>query len=146
MIDLRVRITVDLVRREVQPVQRQGFVYVRRGIRLFVEVLDLDNKTIGALRSASVDTDRLFSIDDSTTTEIDDCLSVQTLPDGRLRVGVHIAAPQTGDRVVVEISADRFMRPSSVSLTLTHASTSATVCALGSNCGPSPTIASEAYS
>jgi exoribonuclease-2 len=34
-----------------------------------------------------------FSIDDSTTTEIDDCLSVQTRPDGRLRVGVHIAAP-----------------------------------------------------
>jgi hypothetical protein len=66
MIDLRVRITVDLVRREVQPVQRQGFVYVRRGIRLFVEFLDLDNKTIGALRTASVDTDRLFSIDDST--------------------------------------------------------------------------------
>jgi len=34
-----------------------------------------------------------FSIDDSTTTEIDDCLSVQALPDGRLRVGIHIAAP-----------------------------------------------------
>ena len=34
-----------------------------------------------------------FSIDDSTTTEIDDCLSVQPLDDGRLRVGVHIAAP-----------------------------------------------------
>jgi exoribonuclease-2 len=34
-----------------------------------------------------------FSIDDSTTTEIDDCLSVQRGPDGRLRVGVHIAAP-----------------------------------------------------
>lgn len=34
-----------------------------------------------------------FSIDDSSTTEIDDALSVQTLPDGRLRVGVHIAAP-----------------------------------------------------
>jgi exoribonuclease-2 len=34
-----------------------------------------------------------FSIDDSTTTEIDDCLSVQQQPDGRLRVGVHIAAP-----------------------------------------------------
>ena len=66
MIDLRVRITVDLVRREVQPVQRQGFVYVRRGIRLLVEFLDLDNKTIAALRTASVDTDRLFSIDDST--------------------------------------------------------------------------------
>ncbi len=36
---------------------------------------------------------RAFSIDDSTTTEIDDCLSVQCLPDGRLRIGVHIAAP-----------------------------------------------------
>lgn len=34
-----------------------------------------------------------FSIDDSTTTEIDDALSVQALPDGRLRIGVHIAAP-----------------------------------------------------
>jgi len=34
-----------------------------------------------------------FSIDDSVTTEIDDALSVRTLPDGRLRVGVHIAAP-----------------------------------------------------
>ncbi len=66
MISLRVRITVDLVRREVQPVQRQGFVYVRRGIRVLVEFLDLDNKPIAALRAASVDTDRLFSIDDST--------------------------------------------------------------------------------
>jgi exoribonuclease-2 len=37
-----------------------------------------------------------FSIDDSTTTEIDDALSVQVLPDGRLRVGVHIAAPALG--------------------------------------------------
>jgi exoribonuclease II len=34
-----------------------------------------------------------FSIDDSTTTEIDDCLSVTRLPEGGLRVGVHIAAP-----------------------------------------------------
>ena len=34
-----------------------------------------------------------FSIDDSTTTEIDDALSVQALPDGRLRIGIHIAAP-----------------------------------------------------
>lgn len=34
-----------------------------------------------------------FSVDDSTTTEIDDCLSVQPLADGRWRVGVHIAAP-----------------------------------------------------
>ncbi|UCE31415.1 MAG: RNB domain-containing ribonuclease [Burkholderiales bacterium] len=34
-----------------------------------------------------------FSIDDSTTTEIDDCLSVSPRPDGGWRVGVHIAVP-----------------------------------------------------
>ncbi len=34
-----------------------------------------------------------FSIDDEETTEIDDAFSVQTLADGRIRVGVHIAAP-----------------------------------------------------
>ena len=34
-----------------------------------------------------------FSIDDSTTTEIDDCLSVTALPQGGWRVGIHIAAP-----------------------------------------------------
>lgn len=37
-----------------------------------------------------------FSIDDVTTTEIDDALSVTTLPDGKLRIGVHIAAPALG--------------------------------------------------
>jgi exoribonuclease II len=34
-----------------------------------------------------------FSIDDAETTEIDDAFSVEKLGDGRLRVGVHIAAP-----------------------------------------------------
>lgn len=34
-----------------------------------------------------------FSIDDSSTTEIDDALSVTWLADGQIRVGVHIAAP-----------------------------------------------------
>ena len=34
-----------------------------------------------------------FSIDDSKTTEIDDAASVTDLPDGRKRIGVHIAAP-----------------------------------------------------
>jgi exoribonuclease-2 len=34
-----------------------------------------------------------FSIDDHETTEIDDAFSVERLPDGRLRIGVHIAAP-----------------------------------------------------
>ena len=37
-----------------------------------------------------------FSIDDSTTTEIDDAFSIQSLPDGVRRVGIHIAAPSLG--------------------------------------------------
>ena len=37
-----------------------------------------------------------FSIDDSTTTEIDDAFSLQALPDGNTRVGIHIAAPALG--------------------------------------------------
>jgi exoribonuclease-2 len=37
-----------------------------------------------------------FSIDDSTTTEIDDALSVTVLPNGNTQVGIHIAAPALG--------------------------------------------------
>jgi len=37
-----------------------------------------------------------FSIDDSTTTEIDDAFSMQLLADGSMRVGIHIAAPALG--------------------------------------------------
>ncbi|MFZ6752261.1 ribonuclease catalytic domain-containing protein [Undibacterium sp. Dicai25W] len=37
-----------------------------------------------------------FSIDDVTTTEIDDAFSVVELGDGKLRVGIHIAAPALG--------------------------------------------------
>lgn len=37
-----------------------------------------------------------FSIDDVTTTEIDDAFSVTHLPDGNIRVGIHIAAPALG--------------------------------------------------
>lgn len=35
----------------------------------------------------------IYSIDDITTTEIDDALSVSETADGRIRVGIHIAAP-----------------------------------------------------
>ena len=35
----------------------------------------------------------IYSVDDVTTTEIDDALSVTSLPDGRIRVGIHVAAP-----------------------------------------------------
>jgi exoribonuclease-2 len=37
-----------------------------------------------------------FSLDDLGTTEIDDAFSLTPLPDGRLRVGIHIAAPGLG--------------------------------------------------
>jgi len=37
-----------------------------------------------------------FSLDDATTTEIDDAFSVTRRPDGAVRVGVHIAAPALG--------------------------------------------------
>lgn len=37
-----------------------------------------------------------FSIDDASTTEIDDAFSVQFRPDGSARVGIHIAAPALG--------------------------------------------------
>ena len=36
---------------------------------------------------------RAFSIDDATTTEIDDAFSVRTLANGNLEIGIHIAAP-----------------------------------------------------
>lgn len=37
-----------------------------------------------------------FSIDDVTTTEIDDAISVTRLDDGKVRIGIHIAAPGLG--------------------------------------------------
>ncbi len=39
---------------------------------------------------------KAFSIDDVTTTEIDDAFSVVRQPDGKVRVGIHIAAPGLG--------------------------------------------------
>jgi len=40
--------------------------------------------------------DTAFSIDDATTTEIDDAFSVRQLDNGNWRIGVHIAAPSLG--------------------------------------------------
>jgi exoribonuclease-2 len=39
---------------------------------------------------------RAFSLDDVATTEIDDALSVTQIEPGRLRIGIHIAAPALG--------------------------------------------------
>jgi exoribonuclease-2 len=36
---------------------------------------------------------RAFSVDDATTTEIDDAFSVRALPGGNVAIGIHIAAP-----------------------------------------------------
>jgi len=47
----------------------------------------------GGLPTAAVEA---FSIDDVTTTEIDDAFSVVHQPDGKVRVGIHIAAPGLG--------------------------------------------------
>ncbi len=44
----------------------------------------------------SVASVRAFSIDDASTTEIDDAFSVTELANGNLRIGIHIAAPGLG--------------------------------------------------
>lgn len=49
-----------------------------------------------------------YSVDDITTTEIDDALSVEALPDGNIRVGVHVAAP--GLSVTKDSELDRLAR------------------------------------
>jgi exoribonuclease-2 len=55
-----------------------------------------------------------FSIDDSTTTEIDDAFSMQALPDGNTRVGIHIAAPALGITAGSELDAVALRRLSTV--------------------------------
>jgi exoribonuclease-2 len=49
--------------------------------------------TLPALSELPVAEVRAFSIDDATTTEIDDAFSVRLLPNGHWEVGIHIAAP-----------------------------------------------------
>ena len=46
-----------------------------------------------ALANLPVSTVQAFSIDDASTTEIDDAFSVSAIPAGGYRIGVHIAAP-----------------------------------------------------
>ena len=53
----------------------------------------IDLPQISALPIAEVNA---FSIDDITTTEIDDAFSVQMIGEGKIRVGIHIAAPALG--------------------------------------------------
>jgi len=55
-----------------------------------------------------------FSIDDITTTEIDDAFSIEHLADGRVRIGVHIAAPALGIQRGDEVDAIARTRLSTV--------------------------------
>jgi exoribonuclease II len=55
-----------------------------------------------------------FSIDDSTTTEIDDALSVTVLPNGNTQVGIHIAAPALGITPREALDAEVMKRLSTV--------------------------------
>jgi exoribonuclease-2 len=55
-----------------------------------------------------------FSIDDSTTTEIDDAFSIKQLADGVTRVGIHIAAPALGIQVGSPLDIEAMQRLSTV--------------------------------
>jgi exoribonuclease-2 len=55
-----------------------------------------------------------FSIDDSTTTEIDDAFSIKQLADGITRVGIHIAAPALGIAVDSTLDKEVMQRLSTV--------------------------------
>lgn len=55
-----------------------------------------------------------FSIDDSTTTEIDDAFSIVQLADGVTRVGIHIAAPALGIAVDSPLDKEVMQRLSTV--------------------------------
>lgn len=64
-----------------------------------------------------------FSVDDETTTEIDDAFSVTALGDGKIRVGIHIAAPGLGfapgsglDRVARERLSTVYMPGSKITM------------------------------
>ncbi|GAB1233257.1 RNB domain-containing ribonuclease [Ferrigenium sp. UT4] len=55
-----------------------------------------------------------FSIDDASTTEIDDAFSVEKLADGKWRIGIHIAAPTLGIAPGSDIDALAAQRMSTV--------------------------------
>ena len=55
-----------------------------------------------------------FSIDDATTTEIDDAFSITPLANGNIRVGIHIAAPALGVAIASPFDAVARTRLSTV--------------------------------
>ena len=59
-------------------------------------------------------TTECFSIDDATTTEIDDAFSLEALTNGNTRIGIHIAAPSLGVPVDSPLDAIVLSRLSTV--------------------------------
>ena len=66
------------------------FEHFQRGTAFAVTELDADPNDLPFAEA------RAFSIDDITTTEIDDAFSVTQLANGNCRIGIHIAAPALG--------------------------------------------------
>jgi exoribonuclease-2 len=62
----------------------------------FPKGIDFPPVALPAVPSLPVAEVRAFSIDDVTTTEIDDAFSIVMQPDGKARIGIHIAAPALG--------------------------------------------------
>ncbi|HJW56662.1 MAG TPA: ribonuclease catalytic domain-containing protein [Burkholderiaceae bacterium] len=83
------------------------FEYFPKG----VDFPEITMPTTASLQIAQV---RAFSIDDVTTTEIDDAFSVTIMPDGKICIGIHIAAPALGVRKNDAIDAIARQRLSTV--------------------------------
>ena len=84
----RVRRHSVVARLPLQRVSRAGVSAGRR-----VRARTARRRRCPSCRVADV---RAFSIDDATTTEIDDAFSVRELPNGHYEIGIHIAAPALG--------------------------------------------------
>lgn len=72
---------------------------------------DVDLTALEALSHAEIEA---FSIDDSTTTEIDDALSVTPMANGNTQVGIHIAAPALGIQPNTNLDKEVMRRLSTV--------------------------------
>ena len=76
----------------------------------FPKGTDFPDVSVAAYAELPLATVNAFSIDDATTTEIDDAFSLAQLANGNWRVGIHIAAPALGilpKTPVDEIAAQR---------------------------------------
>ncbi len=77
-----------------------------------------------------------FSIDDATTTEIDDAFSVEQLANGNWRIGVHIAAPtlglprdSTGDKIAAKRLSTVYMPGDKITMLPDNVVQAFTLCA-----------------